>query len=133
MMNVMNYLFEGIEYMVCSSEDVQGIGSEGLALLADRRKGVGADKIILVDTKGFYSEFEVFDNMGEHCPAGISEWNVMSAHARKNGLVLDPQKLAHAMGEKAIEESQIMGVAEIHVTDYFCGVLRESGKVKMAV
>ena len=132
MMVVMNYLFEGIEYMVCSSEDVQDISSEGLALLADRRHGVGADKIIVANTGSAYCGFEVFDKDGEHSPAGAEEWKVMAAHARRTGLVLDAQKLAHAVGESAIEELP-MGVAEIHVTNYFCGVLKESNKVAMAV
>ncbi len=131
MMVVMNYLFEGIEYMVCSSEDVQGIGSEGLALLADRRHGVGADKIIIANGSA-YGSFEVYGKDGGRISADAEAWKVMAVHARRTGLVLDSQKLARAIGENAIE-TQPMSVAEIHVTNYFCGVLKESAEAALAV
>ena len=123
MMVVKNYTFQGVEYMVCSRQAVYVPGPAAMELLADRRHGVGADRILLVDVEEPQS-MQVFTANGSACAATAEDWRVFACFLRQAGMTATAAVFARALGDRALVDLPVMmkemSYFEAHVTTAFC-------------
>ena len=123
MMIVKNYTFQGVEYMVCNTAEGYVPGTAARELLADRRHGVGADRILFVNPLGG-QELQVFAADGRATEAGIHDWLIFALYLRQEGLTANAAEFARELGDQALVRVQTVlsevSFFEAHVTTAFC-------------
>ena len=123
MMIVKNFTFQGVEYMVCNTTDGYVPGMAARELLADRRHGVGADRILMVKLAG-EQELQAFTADGQYAAVTAEDWLIFGLYLRQAGLSANAAGFARVLGDQALLQLQAVeskvSFFEAHVTNAFC-------------
>ena len=87
--------------MVCNTAEGYVPGTAARELLADRRHGVGADRILFVNPLGG-QELQVFAADGRATEAGIHDWLIFALYLRQEGLTANAAEFARELGDQAL-------------------------------
>lgn len=131
MMTARNYLLGGVEYMVIDDRQMR-LGYEAVALLLDRRAGVGADRLLVFHGSGRRPAISAFAPNGCQTPACREDYLVMALYMRDTDVSGCSAELAHALGDTAIIDIQAAAEQatrlEFHITEAFRAKLRLEGR-----
>ncbi|TCS80430.1 hypothetical protein [Pectinatus cerevisiiphilus] len=121
---VMNFILEGIEYMVYETHGYVP-GPAGIELLGSRRYGLGADRILLLSNVQKQTVFEVFTSDGEAAAASEKDYLILKYYLEQNVLGKDTaqDRLLDTDVVKNIYDvagTDILS-CEVHLTDNFIG------------
>lgn len=131
MMMVMSYTVDGKEYLVlnASAEGSYLPGTAGVRLLADRRQGVGADRILVFTGTKAEPSLLVYTPEGEAAKAEPADYKVLVRYLAEEHLAASPAEIAHAFGDRAFveafEDGEVARV-EFRVTASFALRMREA-------
>ena len=128
---VTNFLFEGVEYMIY--EAVGYIpGAAGIELLCSRKYGIGADRMLLFTGSQSEPSFRVFASSGEEVTAAERDVLVFAHYLRQRNISGSAAEFARALGDQALvkvgEMEKNIFSSEIHITDAFCGKMKDSDR-----
>lgn len=133
-MVVRNYLVNNVEYMVVNGMRDYMPGREAIRLLAHRRKGIGADRVMVFTGSGQAPSFRLYGADGRSCTAGREEYLVLAHYLRKEGIAVNATELVKFLGDDALAAGwKELQSFEIHLTDSFLARLRERDEASSAV
>lgn len=137
MMIVKNFTLDNVEYMVCDSTKGYVPERAGLALLANRRLGVGADRVLVFTGTQQQTSFQLYDAAGKELSAQKQDYLVFAAYLQREGITANAVEMVKALGDQAVLGARGMDIScfEVHVTEAFCQKLRsfEQKAEKLAV
>ena len=119
MMQVNNFLLQGVEYMIWDAAAGKVPGAAGIALLLDRRLGVGADQLLVMDA---HRVLRAFAADGSAIPVSPAACFAAAVWCGRQGRAAEAAALLHQL---TVHERQALVAAEItvielHLTDFFC-------------
>jgi len=134
MMVVKNYVIHDVEYMVVNGIRDYMPGREGIRLLAHRRSGVGADRVILFTGSGQEPSFRLYGASGEMCVAGRDEYLILAHYLRSEGIAVNAAEFVRYLGDEVMSvTSEKISTIEIRITDSFLAKLKERDEASSAV
>ena len=81
-----DYIYENIEYLVTDGRDGFNPSADGIRMLASRKVGVGADKIIVFHGSAECPSFTVYDADGNKVEASREDVLVFAYYLRCEGI-----------------------------------------------
>ena len=130
MMIVKNFVVNDVEYMICDSTKGYVPMASGIELLANRRLGVGADRVIVFTGTQQEPSFRLYGADGEEQEPQHEDYLVFACYLREEGIAANAAEMAKALGEQAfIAAAELHPVSfEAHVTGAFCERIRALDK-----
>jgi hypothetical protein len=123
MLIVRNFTFQDVEYMVCDTKAGYVPGMAGIELLANRRLGVGADRVLIMDTEGKPS-LRAFTMHGQETAVTVEDILIAAYAVHTDGRAACAKAILKARGSQAYSRLQELAGKvdsfEAHVTDAFC-------------
>ncbi len=134
MMVVRNYVIHGMEYMVVNGIRDYMPGREAIRLLAHRRSGVGADRVIVFTGSGQEPSFRLWGADGEICAAGKEEYLVLAHYLRSEGIAVNAAEFVRYLGDGILSVTgEKLSTIEIRITESFLAKLRDRDEASSAV
>lgn len=128
---VMNFLFNGVEYMIYKVSGYMP-GPAGIELLCNRKYGIGADRMLVYTDAQNQPSFRVFSSAGEETAADEQDFLIFMHYLREQNIPGNMAEFAKALGDQALVKAGHVGenaaLTEVHVTDAFCDRIRESDR-----
>ncbi|MDY6267766.1 MAG: diaminopimelate epimerase [Selenomonadaceae bacterium] len=123
MMEIKNYTTAEKEYMVLNGSTMRVMpGAAAIRLLADRRQGVGADRVLIFTGTHEQPSFLVYEADGTQAEAESMDYKILVRYLAEEGIAANPAELAKVFGDQAFVEAfstpQVSKI-EFHVTDAF--------------
>ena len=130
MMMIKNYTTAEKEYMVLNGSTMQNMpGAAAIRLLADRRNGVGADRVLVFTGTHEEPSFLVYEADGTQVDAESLDYKIIVRYLAEEGIAANPAELAKVFGDQAFVEAfstPDVTRLEFHVTDAFIERMREA-------
>lgn len=125
MMTAKGFIAADNEYIVCDAAEGYVPGAAGIELLAHRRHGVGADRVLVV-RQGRHPAFRLYAADGTELEPEKIDYMVFACYLKQKGMVLTAVELVHILGDRALVATQDLQLAsfDIHVTENFCQKMR---------
>ena len=116
-----DYIYENIEYLVTDGRDGFNPSADGIRMLASRKVGVGADKIIVFHGSAECPSFTVYDADGNKVEASREDVLVFAYYLRCEGIPASAVEIVHALGDQAILDIHDLHLPEMEVrlTEHF--------------
>ncbi len=130
-----HYIIDGVEIMVLDGRNHAMPGSNGLSLLAHRKLGVGADRILVFTGTEEQPSFIAYDAEGSFSEAGRSDYVALTCYLRDCGISPNVAEMLRNLGTEMLAVARA-GVErlEIHITEYFWKkALEQDAQVEEAV
>lgn len=126
MMIVKSFTLDNVEYMVCDSTKGYVPMAAGIELLANRRLGVGADRVMIFTGTKQEPSFCLYYADGTQIVPERRDYLVFACYLKAEGIAANAAEMAKALGDQAILDVQGLQLAsfEAHVTEAFCDKLR---------
>ena len=123
MMEIKNYTTAEKEYMVLNGSTMRVMpGAAAIRLLAGRRQGVGADRVLIFTGTHEQPSFLVYEADGTQAEAESMDYKILVRYLAEEGIAANPAELAKVFGDQAFVEAfstpQVTKI-EFHVTDAF--------------
>ena len=131
MMQVQNFLLQGQEYIVWDIAEGPQPGAGGIALLLDRRRGIGGDQLLLVQAG---MELKAFNGDGRETLVQAAACFVAACWCGRRGRETDAAALLNrlgAAGRRQLATASLQS-AELHLTDCFCRQLMGADEARLA-
>ncbi len=133
-MVVKNYVIHGVEYMVVNGIRDYMPGREAIRLLAHRRSGVGADRVIVFTGSDQEPSFRLYGANGEICAAGREEYFILAHYLRSEGIAVNAGEFVRYLGDEVLSVMrERMYTIEIRITESFLDKIRDRDKASSAV
>ena len=130
MMVIKNYTTAEKEYMVLNGSTMQVMpGAAAIRLLANRRNGVGADRVLVFTGTHEEPSFLVYEADGTQVGAESMDYKIIVRYLAEEGIAANPAELAKVFGDQAFVEAfstPDVTRLEFHVTDAFIERMREA-------
>lgn len=128
MMEIKNYTTAEKEYMVLNGSTMRVMpGAAAIRLLADRRQGVGADRVLIFTGTHEQPSFLVYEADGTQAEAESMDYKILVRYLAEEGIAANPAELAKVFGDQAFVEAfstpQVTKI-EFHVTDAFLAKMK---------
>ena len=119
MIRLQNFLLQGQEYMVWDLAEGPLPGAGGIALLLDRRRGIGGDQLLLVQ-EGM--ELRVFGGDGRETLVSAAACFAAAYWCGQQGRAAEAASLLNRLGTAGRSQLGLAPLqsAELHLTDCFC-------------
>ncbi len=115
-----HYIIDGVEIMVLDGRDDFMLGSRGMALLAHRKLGVGADRILVFTGTEEQPSFIAYDTDGCFSEARRSDYVVLACYLRDCGISPNVAEMLRNLGMDVLAAARAeIESLEIHITEYF--------------
>ena len=124
MMMIKNYTTAEKEYMVLNGSTMHDSmpGAAAIRLLADRRQGVGADRVLVFTGTHEEPSFLAYEADGTQVGPEAMDYKILVRYLAEEGIAANPAELARVFGDRAFVEAfstPAVTKLEFHVTDAF--------------
>ena len=126
-----HYQINGTEYMVLDGSAGQVPGQQGIALLAHRRSGVGADRVMVV--AGCAPSFRVYDADGGLAVPTREDYTILVSYLRERGISWNSATIARKLGSNAFLAASHTAIFEAHITESFWNKALQQDMGKLAI
>ena len=115
-----HYIIDGVEVMVLDGRNHAMPGSNGMALLAHRKLGVGADRILVFTGTEEQPSFIAYGADGSLDEARRSDYVALACYLRDCGISPNVAEMLRNLGMDALAAARTeVERLEIHITEYF--------------
>ena len=134
MMVARNYMLHGLEYMVWNGTRGYMPGRKAIRLLAHRRSGVGADRVMVFTGSGQEPSFRLYGTDGGSLAAGREEYLILARYLRDEGIAVNAAELVRHLGAEALRAAgEKLPSFEVRLTESFLAKLRACDEASSAV
>ena len=124
-----SYIVNHTEYLVLDGSHGYMPGQEGIRLLAHRREGIGADRVIVFTGSEREPSFQLFDDAGMMMPAAKQDYIALVCYLREQNLAANAGEIGRHLGAQVWEVSLVeVPHFEAHVTEHFLGRMKEADR-----
>ncbi len=114
------YRINDREIMVLDGIANEMPGQKGLALLANRRAGVGADRVLVFTGTEEQPSMRVYDSKGNPAAADRLDYIALACYLREQQIAPNMAEMVKHLGATALQAGDFRGgKAELHITEYF--------------
>ena len=125
MMLAKDFMLNDVEYIVCDATKGYAPRAAGIELLAHRRYGIGADRVMVFTGTSEEPSFLLYAADGRELVPEKADYLVLAAYLGSEGIQPNVAEMVHALGDQAlVAKSSLAPSFELHVTESFCKKLR---------